>query len=110
VSGSGVATIRVEARDDVAVLAVSVEVYKPGFRVPDTKEGETPELPVDRVALRNGGSGVYESRYTGFDEPGAYRLVAYASDNDGNMSLPLQAMTYVGEQRKTYLPLVSRQY
>jgi hypothetical protein len=93
-------------RDDVAVLTVTVEVYPPGIEVPDTDEGETPVLPIDRVVLTDTHSqGVYEGTYAGFTEEGIYRLVAYAWDNDGNLSLPRQ--TTVGEQR-VYLPLILR--
>jgi len=106
VSESGVASITAQVRDDVAVLTVTVEVYPPGIEVPDTDEGETPVLPIDRVVLTDTEShGVYEGTYAGFTEEGIYRLVAYAWDNDGNLSLPCEKT--VGE-RKVYLPLILR--
>jgi hypothetical protein len=106
VSESGVATIAAQVRDDVAVVTVTVEVYPPGLTVPETGEGETPVLPVERVDLQDrDGDGVYEGVYTDFTEEGVYRLVAYAWDNDGNLPLPRQAT--VGE-RKMFLPLVMR--
>jgi len=103
---SGLATITAQVRDDVAVMAVTVEVYPPGLTVPETGEGETPVLPVERVVLQDGDhDGVYAGTHTGFTEEGVYRLVAYAWDNDGNLSLPRQTTT--GE-RKVFLPLVMR--
>jgi len=106
ISASGTATIIAQVRDDVAVVTVTVEVYPPGLTVPETGEGETPVLPVERVDLQDGdGDGVYEGVYTDFTEEGVYRLVAYAWDNDGNLSLPRQ--TTAGE-RKVFLPLVMR--
>jgi hypothetical protein len=106
VSESGVATITAQVRDDVAVVTVTAEVYGPGLTVPETGEGETPVLPVERVVLQDGDhDGVYAGTHTGFTEEGVYRLVAYAWDNDGNLSLPREVT--VGEQ-KVYLPLVVR--
>jgi hypothetical protein len=106
VSESGVATITAQVRDDVAVMTVTVEIYPPGMTVPDTEEGEMPKLPVDRLVLRDDdGDGVYEVSYGGFTEEGLYRLVAYAWDNDENLSLPRRATA--GEQ-KTYLPMMIR--
>jgi len=103
---SGVATITAQVRDDVAVVTATVEVYPPGFKVPDTGEGETPVLPVGRVELRDENrDGVYEGAYAGFTDEGVYRLVAYAWDNDGNLSQPRQAT--LGEWQ-VYLPLVMR--
>jgi len=105
VSLTGQALVRVQARDDVAVVSVQAEVYRPGFAVPDTGEGETPVLPVERLTLYDGnGDGVYEGVYGGFTAQGTYRLVAYAWDNDGNLSLPRETM--VGQ--RVYLPLVLR--
>jgi hypothetical protein len=104
VSEDGVGTITAQIRDDVAVMTATVEVYPPGLEVPETGEGEMPELPVERVVLEDeDGDGVYERTYTGFTEEGVYRLVAYAWDNDGNLSLPREA---TAGQRKGYLPLV----
>jgi hypothetical protein len=108
VDSSGEGMLRAQVRDDVAVVQVTVEVYGPGFVVPDTGEGETPVLPVDRVELRDDdGDGVYEGAYAGFVEEGIYRLVGYAWDNDGNLSLPREATVMVGEW-KVYLPLALR--
>ena len=104
IDASGRATIRAQIRDDVAVLTATVEIYPPEFTVPTTGEGEMPELPVDRVVLHdNDSDGIYEKTYAGFIEQGLYRLVAYARDNDGNLSLPRQ--TAAG-QAQAYLPLV----
>jgi len=106
VSESGAATVAAQVRDDVAVLTVTVEVYPPGLAVPGTGEGEMPVLPVDRLVLTDTDSSeVYETTYAGFTETGIYRLVAYARDDDGNLSLP-RTVT-VGEQ-KMCLPLVVR--
>jgi hypothetical protein len=106
ISQNGEGTIRARVRDDVTVVTVTAEVYPPGFTVPDTGEGETPVLPVDRVDLQDrDGDGVYEEVYTDFTEEGVYRLVAYAWDNDGNLSLPRQA---TAGERKVFLPLVMR--
>ena len=107
VSESGAATVTAQVRDNDAVLTVTVEVYPPGLAVPETGEGEMPVLPVDRVVLTDTDSSeVYGATYAGFTETGIYRLVAYAWDNDGNLSLPREAI--VGE-RKVYLPLVTEQ-
>ena len=96
-----------QVRDDVAVVTATVEVYAPGLEVPETGEGEMPELPLERVVLEDDdGDGVYERTHTGFTEDGVYRLVAYAWDNDGILSLPREAT--VGEGQQVYLPLVIR--
>jgi hypothetical protein len=107
INANGVATVTAKIRDDVAVLTATVEIYAPGLAVPDTEEGETPILPIDRLELRDDDDdGVYEGVYTGFAEEGLYRLVAYAWDNDGNLSLPRAATA--GEMR-VYLPSVLKQ-
>ena len=106
VSEGGVATITAQVRDDVAVVTATVEVYAPGLEVPETGEGEMPELPVDRVGLQDDdGNDVYEGTYAGFTAEGVYRVVAYAWDNDGNLSLPQSVGMCVG---CVYLPLILR--
>jgi len=104
INASGAATITAQIRDDVAIVTATVEIYAPGLTVSDTEEGEMPILLVDREGLRDDdGDGVYEGVYAGFTEAGLYRLMAYAQDNDGNLSLPRE--TTVGESR-VYLPLM----
>jgi hypothetical protein len=108
ISPTGEGAIRAQARDDVGVATVTAEIYPPDLTVPDTPEGETPVLPVERVLLHDAdGDGVFQGVYAGFTQQGLYRLLAYACDEDGSISLPEGTAVLVGEHR-TYLPLLLR--
>ena len=99
------ATLQVIALDDVAVVTATVEIFPPGFTIPEVPEGETPVLNIERVRLSATGNGTFEGTYTGFTEQGIYRLVAYVWDSDGNLSLP--HLVVVGDVQ-VFLPLVLR--
>ena len=44
--------------------------------------------------------------YTGFDQIGAYRIVVYATDEDGQLSRPREVMVTTGW--RVFLPAVVR--
>ncbi|MDM8531619.1 hypothetical protein QUF63_10645 [Anaerolineales bacterium HSG25] len=99
--------IQARIEDDVSVVTAYLEIYPPDLVIPETGEGETPQIELEQIPLLDAdGDGIYEANYS-FTKSGQYRLVAYAEDNDGNLALP-QAITQ-GEDKITlpvYLPLI----
>ena len=42
------------------------------------------------------GDGIYTGLYTGFDQMGTYRIVVYATDEDGQLSRPREVLVMAG--------------
>jgi hypothetical protein len=104
VSGTlGVLSARVE-RSDAEIDQVWAVVYPPNFTSPTTT---TLELGVPTILLQPDASaeGIYKANYNGFNLPGAYRVVFYASDQSGNQALPKLVQTGL---KKVFLPMVRK--
>ena len=104
VDASGRATVRAQVRDDGSVTRVWVRVFAPSFVPPTSPDGSIPVIQVPERELAAVGSDVYQVEYDGFTERGAYQVVVYAVDDEGNSALP--RWVWVGQQ--VYLPLVLR--
>lgn len=83
---SGVLEVTVE-RGDEPVDLVWAAVYAPSFVEPSET---TLELGVPLIALQEDPDqeGRFSATYNGFGEQGAYRVVIYAEDTQGNQALP----------------------
>jgi uncharacterized repeat protein (TIGR01451 family) len=104
VSGTlGALSARVE-RSDAEIDQVWAVVYPPNFTSPTTT---TLELGVPTILLQPDAAieGLYKANYNGFNQPGAYRVVFYATDKTGNQALPKLAQTGL---KKVFLPLVRK--
>jgi hypothetical protein len=62
-------------------------------------------IDVPEAELSAASGDVFALDYAGFTEEGAYQVVVYAMDDEGNVSVPRSVL--VGGQ-KVYLPLVIR--
>jgi hypothetical protein len=84
-------------------------VYPPSFEEPDPTDEETIELDdMDSFVLWDGdGDGEYVHSYGDFTEVGAYRVVVYAKDGDGNLALPRAAVVRTGW--RVSLPMIVKQ-
>jgi hypothetical protein len=97
--------IQVRILDDDRVAEVWAVVYPPSYAPPpDGRElvEETQEV----LKLQSKGGDLYASTYSGFTEPGTYRLAIYARDNDGLVSAPELIEMTAGHA--LFLPLVRR--
>jgi hypothetical protein len=91
-------------RGDDEVGMVWAAVYAPSFHPPTTP---TLELGVPLIALQPDldHEGVYTSNYSGFSEPGSYKVVVYARDTAGNYALPKLVLTGL---KNVFLPLIKK--
>jgi hypothetical protein len=84
------ATIQAQVRDDRGAERVWAVIYPPGFTGPAPVQDETtPSVNVPSVNLVSAGGGRFSAVYSGFNQPGQYRLVIYAQDADGNQAFPM---------------------
>jgi hypothetical protein len=75
-------------------------IYPPSYRAPSSNEELVAEpLPLPLLAR---GNEQYAALYGQFDEPGLYRIVIYAEDDEGLTSRPLELFV-----NTLYLPLVA---
>lgn len=90
-----------EARDNEnAIRTVWAVIYPPSYRAPSSNEELVAEpLPLPLLAR---GNEQYAALYGQFDEPGLYRIVIYAEDDEGLTSRPLELFV-----NTLYLPLVA---
>lgn len=104
--GDGV--ISADVRDDTGVLGVTAIIYKPSYIAPSQDAQEMPQEKLPTVTLRDtDGDGIYRATYEGFDEPGTYRIVLYAVDEEGIEARPRAIEMQLGGYQ-LYLPLVMR--
>ena len=94
-----------------AIAAMEAQRTTLGHGVVDTMVAMAREklhaLARAQAALQRKQVTVLFADVSGFVEEGLYRLVGYAWDDDGNLSLPREATAMVGEWW-VYLPLVVR--
>jgi hypothetical protein len=106
----GQGTLRARVRDDGDLTQVEVWafVYAPSFEAPGPNpDGTLPALDLPRVELSDtNGDGEFVGVYEDFVESGTYRVLVYAEDAEGNISLPGVAEVQTGWA--IYLPLVVR--
>jgi hypothetical protein len=100
----GQGTIRANVLDDQAVRRAWVVVYPPSYRPPQSSQELGYDGTLPGAVLNDQGSGWYSVTYTGFDEPGVYRVVIHAEDYDGLEAQP--AVVEVATGRWIYLPLL----
>ncbi|MBE2233353.1 MAG: hypothetical protein IAE85_07660, partial [Anaerolinea sp.] len=101
-SGEGV--LRAQVRADSNIEAVAVLIYPPDFVPPE--DGQELVQPVPPVQLLDGNNdGIFVAQYDGFIQPGAYRIVFTAVDEDGQPALPV---TITRGAWPVYLPAVTR--
>lgn len=96
-------------RDDASApqLNVWAVVYEPDYVPPATSDELVAEDDLPTIRLLDGdGDGVYTGLYTGFDQVGVYRIVVYATDEDGQLSRPREVLVRTGW--KLFLPGVAR--
>jgi hypothetical protein len=98
--------IRADVRDDVKVDQVWAVVYPPDYQPPTTSQELLPEvLPTFVLSPLNNGS-LYAGKFTGFTQPGVYRIVVQAKDNDNLVARPVVIEVNAGSQ--IFLPLMVR--
>jgi hypothetical protein len=97
-------TIHADVRDDVKVSQVWAVVYPPDYQPPsDRRELQAETLPTFNLTP-TGAPDIYAGVYPGFTQAGSYRIVVYATDNEGLSAFP-RAIT-VGSA--LYLPVIGR--
>jgi hypothetical protein len=101
----GQATVEAQVRDDGSVTRVWMRVFAPSFTPPAGVDGSIPVIDVPEAELSAASDDVFTLDYAGFTEKGAYQVVVYAMDDEGNVSVP--RLVLVGGQ-KVYLPLILR--
>ncbi len=102
----GRAVIRAQVRDDVAVDNVWAVIYPPSYQAP-TEGEELVQEALPTTVLLDQGNDWYGARYDGFREPGTYRIVIYADDNEDVDARPVSvSVTIAGGN--LYLPLVAK--
>jgi len=98
--------ISADVRDDRGVDHVWAIIYPPSYTPPDTNEEVLPEETLESInLLDNDGDGIYTARHRNFDEPGTYRIVLYADDEDNLQARPREMRTGDG---LLYLPITIR--
>ncbi|MEM7539534.1 MAG: C13 family peptidase, partial [Chloroflexota bacterium] len=83
---------QVEVRDDQGVADVWAVVYPPDYTPPASDGVLNSEDGLARVTLQRRtelGEDMYGGAYTGFDQVGEYRVVVYATDEDGLVARPV---------------------
>jgi Leucine-rich repeat (LRR) protein len=102
----GHGAITVEARDNQSIGAVWAVIYPPSYTV----VAGTDELIAEELItlpLQPQGDNRYSAGYSSFTEPGSYRILIQATDNDGLQARPVEVTVQVGGHR-LLLPLVTR--
>ncbi|MEM7134642.1 MAG: C13 family peptidase [Chloroflexota bacterium] len=97
--------LQAEVHDNSSVDSVWATIYPPSYQPPEPGNQlvqETQEV----VLLQPNGEAQYEGRYSGFTEPGIYRLVIQVQDGDGLESNPVVLEIQNGSI--IYLPTVMK--
>ena len=102
--GRGV--LRAQVRDDVSVDRVWAVVYPPSYDAP-TEGEELVQEALPTAVLLDQGNDWYGARYDGFREPGTYRVVFFADDNQDVNARPFSVEVQVGSGN-IYLPVVMK--
>ncbi|MBK8798007.1 MAG: DUF1565 domain-containing protein [Anaerolineales bacterium] len=92
-------------RDDKKVRRVWAIITPPSYQPPQTSAELVAEtLPT--LLLLEQGNDAFSALYTGFDEPGLYRIAVYAEDEDNLVTLPTFVEVTTGS--RMLMPLVFR--
>jgi hypothetical protein len=91
-------------------------IYPPSYAAPTDAEGLVIE-PLPTIALLHQTNDWYAANYPGFDEPGTYRVVVRAQDEEGMEAQPVALEIPVGpggtigsSPFPVFLPLVQMQW
>ncbi len=84
----GAGVISADVRDDHHIDKVWAAIYPPSYRPPEASDSLVQEV-VPTVVLTPTHDTTYSASHAGFTEPGAYRIVVYAQDNDFTAARPL---------------------
>ncbi|MEZ4866230.1 MAG: C13 family peptidase [Caldilineaceae bacterium] len=99
---SGVVTA--DVRDDKKVSQVWGIVYPPNYTPPATEQELQVELLPNFILTASDDENGYAGVYTGFNQPGIYRIVIQAEDSDGLRAHPVVIEVNNGSQ--VFLPLI----
>jgi hypothetical protein len=102
--GPGSGTISVVVRDDGGVGQVTARIFPPSY-APPAPQSSLVLVDVPVVTLTDAGDGRYTATHSGFTEPGSYRIVIGAADNEGVQGMPLVLQT---SGSVLYMPLVAK--
>ncbi len=102
-TANGNGTIRVEVLDDKNVKRVWIDVYTPSYQPPEPSESLVKDV-LPGAVLNDQGNDTFGVTYTGFDEPGTYRLVIHAEDNEGYEAIPVSVEVTSSNQSTTPKP------
>ncbi|MFN8485997.1 MAG: leucine-rich repeat domain-containing protein [Caldilineaceae bacterium] len=97
---------RINVRDDLKVANVWAIVYPPSYRPPGESNVLVQEEPLQTVKLLEQGNGWYGANYPAFTEPGNYRVVFYAEDEQKLQARPFAIEIAVGQ--RVFLPFIRR--
>ena len=103
--GSGDIRAKVLDDPDTWVRRVWIVVYPPSYRPPASAE-ELVSESLPGAVLQDRGGGWYGVTYTGFTEPGVYRVVIYAEDSGGLQAQPVAIVVSAGQ--RVFLPMIVR--
>jgi hypothetical protein len=102
--------LSVKVRSQLAIRNTVLEITRPDASTA-SGDGQVVLADVDRIALVRSQSNAQDwvGAYPRFDQPGVYRIVAYAWDEIGQAAQPsaIEVVVKAGWQRK-YLPVVLR--
>jgi hypothetical protein len=95
--------------DDVSVDDAWAVIYPPSYQPPEPPEGEDGEPQIvdenlHTITLLSQADNWRGAQYSNFREPGMYRVVVYADDDEGEEAYARTLEVWVGH--KLYLPLV----
>lgn len=80
--------ISADVRDDVHVHRVWAVIYPPSY-VPPVEGDALIDEVLPTIVLQPTQGSWHAALYTGFDQPGRYRIVVYAEDAEGSLARPL---------------------
>ena len=111
---SGQRQLQADVRDNGAITRVWAVIYPPGYQPPTSGNELTPDNAPKADFVLVGDR--YQLNYSGFTQPGLYRVVVNAEDSDGLQARPavitVNTAAPVGGQfednTQVYLPLVTR--
>ncbi len=89
--------IQARVLDDHGVQLVWAVIYPPSYR-PPTEGQEWVQDVLPTIILRSQGNDWYAASYSGFDEPGEYRIVLHAEDDARTEALPRSVELRVGQR------------
>lgn len=98
--------VQADVRDNVKVRSVWAVVYPPNYTPPPTgQELQVETLPTFLLSSIANGD-FYAGEYPGFTQPGVYRILIQAEDNDGLVARPVEIVVTVADS-KLFLPLIN---